>query len=140
MPHHLSHTAAAPPQVIRRKPEEFKIACLLDLRSLWPQEHSPFYAGFGNRDSDHVAYAAAGVPPVRFVVIPSAAMLIVAMLRMAMLSMAIVSLATLNMVLLLLSLAARGIPCRGWAYCGWTYYGWIYYGWTTTAGAHMAAP
>ena len=23
-------------EVIRRKPEEFKIACLLDLRSLWP--------------------------------------------------------------------------------------------------------
>ena len=56
-------------QVIRRKPEEFKIACLLDLRSLWPAEHSPFYAGFGNRESDHVAYAAAGVPPARILII-----------------------------------------------------------------------
>ena len=56
-------------QVIRRKPEEFKIACLLDLRSLWPAEHSPFYAGFGNRDSDHTAYAAAGVPPARILII-----------------------------------------------------------------------
>ena len=56
-------------EVIRRKPEEFKIACLLDLRSLWPAEHSPFYAGFGNRDSDHTAYAAAGVPPARILII-----------------------------------------------------------------------
>ena len=69
----LAHGVAAPwhtrLQVIRRKPEEFKIACLLDLRSLWPAEHSPFYAGFGNRDSDHTAYAAAGVPPARILII-----------------------------------------------------------------------
>ena len=68
----LAHGVAAPSthvQVIRRKPEEFKIACLLDLRSLWPAEHSPFYAGFGNRDSDHTAYAAAGVPPARILII-----------------------------------------------------------------------
>ena len=36
-------------EVIERKPEEFKIACLQDIRSLWPASHNPFYAGFGNR-------------------------------------------------------------------------------------------
>ena len=56
-------------EVIRRKPEEFKIACLLDIRSLWPPEHNPFYAGFGNRESDEVAYIAAGVPPARILII-----------------------------------------------------------------------
>ena len=57
------------PQVIRRKPEEFKIACLEDLRSLWPADRNPFYAGFGNRDSDAVAYVEAGVPQSRIMII-----------------------------------------------------------------------
>ena len=56
-------------EVILRKPEEFKIACLEDIRSLWPHSHNPFYAGFGNRGSDVVAYKAAGVPPCRILVI-----------------------------------------------------------------------
>jgi hypothetical protein len=55
--------------VILKKPEEFKIACLTDLRSLWPAGHNPFYAGFGNRDSDVVAYTEAGVPSSRILVI-----------------------------------------------------------------------
>ncbi|KAL1511415.1 hypothetical protein AB1Y20_006215 [Prymnesium parvum] len=56
-------------EVIRRKPEEFKIACLQDIRSLWPSGQNPFYAGFGNRSSDVVAYREAGVPPARILVI-----------------------------------------------------------------------
>ena len=56
-------------QVIERKPEEFKIACLGELRSLWPPSHNPFYAGFGNRDSDVVSYTEAGVPQNRILVI-----------------------------------------------------------------------
>lgn len=36
-------------EVILRRPEEFKIACLQDIQSLFPQ--TPFYAGFGNRPS-----------------------------------------------------------------------------------------
>jgi phosphatidate phosphatase LPIN len=36
-------------EVILRRPEEFKIACLRDIRSLFPANVSPFYAGFGNR-------------------------------------------------------------------------------------------
>jgi phosphatidate phosphatase PAH1 len=39
-----------------RRPHEFKIACLQDIRALFPQEWNPFYAGFGNRDTDEVSY------------------------------------------------------------------------------------
>lgn len=35
-------------EMILRRPEEFKIACLKDLKGLFP-DHQPFYAGFGNR-------------------------------------------------------------------------------------------
>lgn len=35
-------------EVIERKPEQFKIACLTDIRELFPQK-DPFYAGYGNR-------------------------------------------------------------------------------------------
>lgn len=34
-------------EVIERKPEQFKIACLSDIQALFPQ--NPFYAGYGNR-------------------------------------------------------------------------------------------
>jgi phosphatidate phosphatase LPIN len=36
-------------EVIRKKPEEFKIACLRDIRDLFPSNCNAFYAGFGNR-------------------------------------------------------------------------------------------
>ena len=52
-------------EVILKKPEEFKIACLQDIRSLWPASYNPFYAGFGNRDSDVTAYRESGVPSSR---------------------------------------------------------------------------
>jgi phosphatidate phosphatase LPIN len=56
-------------EVIRKQPEEFKIACLSDLRSLWPANHNPFYAGFGNRDSDVTSYLEVGVPSARILII-----------------------------------------------------------------------
>ncbi len=56
-------------QVILKRPEEFKIQCLSDLRALWPERHNPFYAGFGNRDSDVVSYREVGVPQSRIMVI-----------------------------------------------------------------------
>ncbi|WIA29421.1 hypothetical protein OEZ86_011924 [Tetradesmus obliquus] len=43
-----------------RRPHEFKIACLQDIRALFPQEWNPFYAGFGNRDTDEVSYREVG--------------------------------------------------------------------------------
>ncbi|XP_077213369.1 phosphatidate phosphatase PAH2-like isoform X2 [Tasmannia lanceolata] len=43
-------------EVIRRAPHEFKIACLEDIRALFPPDCNPFYAGFGNRDTDEISY------------------------------------------------------------------------------------
>lgn len=37
-------------EVILRNPEEFKVACLLDIVDLF-EDKRPFYAGFGNRKS-----------------------------------------------------------------------------------------
>ncbi|CAI5485651.1 unnamed protein product, partial [Closterium sp. Naga37s-1] len=48
-------------EVIRRAPHEFKIACLSDIRALFPADMNPFYAGFGNRDTDAVSYEAMGI-------------------------------------------------------------------------------
>ena len=40
-------------EVIIKKPEEFKIACLRDIQKLFPdfdnEDGNPFYAGYGNR-------------------------------------------------------------------------------------------
>ena len=36
-------------EVIERKPEEFKIACMRDVQKLFPDKENPFYAGFGNK-------------------------------------------------------------------------------------------
>ncbi|EGC35488.1 hypothetical protein DICPUDRAFT_33329 [Dictyostelium purpureum] len=49
-------------EVIRRNPEEFKIACLQDIQNIFPTTMSPFYAGFGNRNTDAISYNAVGVP------------------------------------------------------------------------------
>ncbi|KAF2324398.1 hypothetical protein GH714_013610 [Hevea brasiliensis] len=43
-------------EVIRRAPHEFKIACLEDIKALFPLDCNPFYAGFGNRDTDEISY------------------------------------------------------------------------------------
>ncbi|KAF7817503.1 phosphatidate phosphatase PAH2-like isoform X1 [Senna tora] len=49
-------------EVIRRAPHEFKIACLEDVRALFPADCNPFYAGFGNRDTDEISYLKVGIP------------------------------------------------------------------------------
>ncbi|KAL9247603.1 hypothetical protein vseg_021020 [Gypsophila vaccaria] len=49
-------------EVIRRAPHEFKISCLEDIKVLFPQDHNPFYAGFGNRDTDEISYLRVGIP------------------------------------------------------------------------------
>ena len=48
-------------EVIRRAPHEFKIACLEDIRALFPPDYNPFYAGFGNRDTDEISYLKVGI-------------------------------------------------------------------------------
>eukprot|EP00127_Corallochytrium_limacisporum_P007313 Clim_evm54s246 gene=Clim_evmTU54s246 len=48
-------------EVVLRKPEEFKIVCLENIKSLFPEPFNPYYGGFGNRDTDHIAYRHVGV-------------------------------------------------------------------------------
>ncbi|KAL4583584.1 hypothetical protein LXL04_008162 [Taraxacum kok-saghyz] len=66
-------------EVIRRAPHEFKIACLeivdikekmtlitlllgpQDIKSCFPADRNPFYAGFGNRDTDEFSYLKVGI-------------------------------------------------------------------------------
>ncbi|XP_074592604.1 phosphatidate phosphatase PAH2-like isoform X2 [Curcuma longa] len=56
-------------EVIRRAPHEFKISCLEAVKSLFPPHCSPFYAGFGNRDTDEISYLKVGVPPGKVFII-----------------------------------------------------------------------
>lgn len=48
-------------EVIDRKPQLFKIAALLNIKNLFKEEQCPFYAGFGNRDTDAISYRAVGI-------------------------------------------------------------------------------
>jgi phosphatidate phosphatase LPIN len=48
-------------EVIHRSPQKFKAGVLRDISGLFGFQN-PFYAGFGNRDTDAIAYRAAGVP------------------------------------------------------------------------------
>jgi phosphatidate phosphatase LPIN len=48
-------------EVVFRRPEKFKIATLKDIKKLFPADYSPFYAGFGNRETDSISYRAVGV-------------------------------------------------------------------------------
>lgn len=47
-------------EVIAKNPEEFKTTCLMNLKSLFP-ETSPFYAGFGNKQTDTTTYLNIGL-------------------------------------------------------------------------------
>lgn len=48
-------------EVIDRKPQLFKIAALLNIKNLFQETQIPFYAGFGNRDTDAISYRAVGI-------------------------------------------------------------------------------
>uniref|UniRef100_A0A7N5ZXF4 phosphatidate phosphatase n=1 Tax=Anabas testudineus TaxID=64144 RepID=A0A7N5ZXF4_ANATE len=52
-------------EVIEKKPEVFKVACLGDIRDLFNPQRQPFYAAFGNRTNDSYAYKQVGVPDTR---------------------------------------------------------------------------
>ncbi|XP_024983920.1 phosphatidate phosphatase PAH1 [Cynara cardunculus var. scolymus] len=56
-------------EVIRRAPHEFKIACLEDIKALFPADYNPFYAGFGNRDTDELSYRKMGIPKGKIFII-----------------------------------------------------------------------
>ncbi|XP_068598491.1 phosphatidate phosphatase LPIN1 [Brachionichthys hirsutus] len=49
-------------EVIEKKPEKFKIACLTDIKHLFYPNTEPFYAAFGNRVTDVYSYKEVGVP------------------------------------------------------------------------------
>jgi len=49
-------------EIIFKRPELFKMAVLKDIRSLFPADHNPFHAGFGNRPTDAIAYNSVGIP------------------------------------------------------------------------------
>jgi len=51
-------------EVIEKKPEVFKIACLNDIKNLFPVGE-PFYAGFGNKKTDVISYEAVNIPKER---------------------------------------------------------------------------
>jgi hypothetical protein len=55
-------------QVLRR-PHEFKIRALEDIRALFPSHWNPFYAGFGNRDTDEISYLTVGIPASKIFII-----------------------------------------------------------------------
>jgi len=55
-------------EVIERRPDEFKISCLKDLKSLFPVDQ-PFFAGLGNRETDIKSYQAVGIPLQRILMI-----------------------------------------------------------------------
>ncbi|KAF9995578.1 hypothetical protein BGZ79_010739 [Entomortierella chlamydospora] len=57
-------------EVIIRKPEVFKMACLRDIKKLF-DDRDPFYAGFGNRITDALSYRAVNVPSSRIFTIDS---------------------------------------------------------------------
>ncbi|XP_023570662.1 phosphatidate phosphatase LPIN3 isoform X2 [Octodon degus] len=52
-------------EVIEKKPEVFKVACLSDIQHLFLPHGEPFYAAFGNRSSDVFAYRQVGLPESR---------------------------------------------------------------------------
>lgn len=58
-------------QEMVRQSHLFKIRCLKDLRASFSAEAKPFFAAFGNRTSDFVAYVEAGVPARRIYLLDS---------------------------------------------------------------------
>ncbi|KIJ69762.1 hypothetical protein HYDPIDRAFT_164049 [Hydnomerulius pinastri MD-312] len=59
-------------EVIMRKPEVFKMACLRDIQRLFGEgPRTPFYAGFGNRITDALSYRSVNIPSARIFTIDS---------------------------------------------------------------------
>ena len=56
-------------EIIDKVPEEFKIECLINILKLFPPEVEPFFAGFGNKNSDKYAYEKVGLNPSKIFII-----------------------------------------------------------------------
>jgi phosphatidate phosphatase LPIN len=57
------------PLLLRFISLEFKIIALTAVRELFSSEHNCFYAGFGNRLTDIIAYRAVGVPATKIFIV-----------------------------------------------------------------------
>ena len=49
-------------EVIEKKPHLLKIPLLTELKNLFPTVLKPFYAGFGNRETDAISYRYLNIP------------------------------------------------------------------------------
>ena len=49
-------------EVIEKKPHLLKIPLLTEIKNLFPEGLHPFYAGFGNRETDAISYRYLGIP------------------------------------------------------------------------------
>ena len=58
----LSLFSAFHQEVIAKKPDVFKIRCLEEVKSIFPPGSNPFFAGYGNRQTDVKSYEAIGIP------------------------------------------------------------------------------
>lgn len=71
-------------EVIMRKPEVFKMACLRDIQRLFgDMSHTPFYAGFGNRITDALSYRSVSIPSSRIFTIDSSSTVKMELLELA---------------------------------------------------------
>jgi len=47
-----------------------------DIKALFPSDYNPFYAGFGNRDTDELSYKKMGIPKGKiFIINPKVSLL-----------------------------------------------------------------
>lgn len=49
-------------EVVYKEPHIFKACVLKEIKHLFPKGRYPFYAGFGNKDTDAIAYRAVEIP------------------------------------------------------------------------------
>lgn len=48
-------------EVVDKQPQHFKVPALLSIKKLFDKDTTPFYAGFGNRETDAISYRAVGI-------------------------------------------------------------------------------
>jgi hypothetical protein len=68
-------------QEVGKRSHEFKIACLKSVAAAFPKHGQPFYAGFGNRIGDVIAYNAANIPKHKIFIIDATSAVHVASVR-----------------------------------------------------------
>ena len=61
-------------ELVIKKPHIFKIGTLGNIRSLFPS-NDPYFAGFGNRDTDAISYLDVGIPLDKIFIINPAGVL-----------------------------------------------------------------